>query len=245
MIFRRGAVTAIVIATALCAGACEEDVSSVPDDVLNQKPESPPDQPDPATTRPTTQELVSGSRVPMTLDVLPLVLDVPPQWKITRQGSTGTIVWLEGPSPGGEAHVALKVQEPLLPQKFDQLLAGTKREIERPAEPGATTDMRRLGHAHVIERRSVGRSFTGSALDAKGEVIQRTIVPMLWRVNVYMPSPERVENYELKFIDLEKEQYEIDRSFLEGIIKSLRLVGDGGGTDGTTTAPAGTQPAMR
>jgi hypothetical protein len=48
------------------------------------------------TSRPTTQELLTGQYVKLTLPGLPLSLRIPASWKV---GSAPTISFLEGPAP--------------------------------------------------------------------------------------------------------------------------------------------------
>ena len=231
------------------SGACD-DRSDVPADLVHRPDEPKTEQtPTAATSRPTTQELVESPRTTMTLDVLPLTLQVPPHWKITRRSTSNLpLVWLEGPAPAGDVQIALKVQEPMIPQKFEQLLLGTRREIERASEPNTQLTIRQLGAATLIERRSIGIPFEARALDPMGIPIRdpsgveltRTVTPMRWRVSVYVPAEGRVDHHELNFIDLEKPQYDMDRKFLEDILATLRFAGEGGGA---TTSPS-TQPAQ-
>jgi len=241
----------LVAGLGIGAGACD-DRSDVPADLVHPPVEPQTEQPTAATSRPTTQELLESPRTTMTLDVLPLTLQVPPHWKITRRSTSNLpLVWLEGPAPAGDVQIALKVQEPLIPQKFEQLLLGTRREIERAAEPNTQLTIRQLGPATVIERRSVGIPFEARALDPMGIPIRdpsgveltRTVTPMRWRVSVYMPAEGRVDHHELNFIDLEKPQFDMDRKFLEDILATLRFAGEGGGSAATGPSTQPAQPA--
>jgi|SRR5688572_14621037 len=250
----RGTLGCLIAGLSIClaSGACD-DQSDVPADLVQQANE-PTDPQNAATSRPTTQELVEGSRVPITLDVLPLVMQVPPSWKITRHDTSGgSIVWLEGPTPAGEARIQLKLQVAMTPRQWDQLVMGTQREIQRADDANTKLEMRKLGGADVIERRTAGSPISAPVvdatgmptLDAKGDVVMHTMIPMRWRVSVYVPREGQVDHYELNFIDLEKPQYEADRQFLEDVLKTLRYTGGGPGTDPTTAAAApATEPAL-
>ncbi len=254
MDFRRYVVP-LIVAGVLCAaaGACD-DRSDVPADVRQQEPERTPEETArPATTRPTTQELTEGPRVPTSLDILPLMMQVPPQWKIVRRGKTG-MVFLEGPSPSTEVSIQLSQEIPIPAASFQQLLQGVRREQQHKEDPNLEIIMRMIGPAHVIERRSAGRPITAAVLDgsgmpvtdAKGDVVMHTMIPMRWSINVYPPAAGGgAENYELSFIGLEKAHYDADRAFLEGIVSTLRLTGSAAetGTTAPATAPAATQPA--
>jgi len=191
-------------------------------------------------TRPTTQELLDGERVTLSLDILPLRMKVPTQWKITRPGSSGRLVVLEGPTPGGLAQINLKHQDPPTPKAFEQLLMGARRDNE----PDTEIEVRQLGSAHVIERIGVGRPMNMPVvgpdglpeLDDKGEIQVQSMVPMRWRINVYVPMADHVENYELNFLDLSEQQYGVDKDFLRGILSTLEYAGP-------STAPADATPA--
>jgi hypothetical protein len=256
MRFVRSLVGSLVLGVSILGAAACDDRSDLPADLVQrQEEESRADQVQaPATSRPTTQELVEAPRITMNLDVLPLTLQVPPHWKLTRRSaSNGPLVWLEGPAPAGDVQIGLKFQEPMLPQKFELLLQGTRREIERASEPNTQLTMRQLGPATVIERRSMGIPFEARALDALGMPIRdpsgveltRTVTPMRWRVSVYVPGEGRVDQYELNFIDLEKPQYDMDRKFLEDVLATLRFAGQSAGTPTPTPTPTpnpSTQP---
>ena len=248
----RGTLGCLIAGLLVCIGAVAcDDQSEVPADLIQQA--DAPSDPPPAATRPTTQELVEGSRVPMALDMLPLVMQVPPSWKITRHSSpSGSIAWLEGPTPAGEARIHLKLQNAMTPRQWDQLVMGTQREIQRADDPNTKLETRKLGAADLIERRTVGTPISAPlvdatgmpTLDAKGDVVMHTMTPMRWRVSIYLPREGQVEHYELNFIDLEKPQYEKDREFLEGILKTLRYTGTGPVTDPTPAAAPATAPAL-
>ena len=245
----RSTIACVAAGLLACAGGAPscDDRSEVPADLVQQQQPDASDPQNPATTRPTTQELVEGQRVPITLDAMPLTLHVPPQWKITRRSATtGPLVWLGGPTPAGEVQLGLKFQDPMLPQKFEQLLQGTRREIERATDSNTQLTMRQLGPAHIIERRSVSVPFEAKAVDsagmpitdASGVELTRTVTPMRWRVSVYVPGDGRVDHYDLNFIDLEKPQYDADRAFLEDVLQSLRYTGPvPAQTSGPATAP--------
>jgi len=242
-----------LLITGIGLGACD-DRSDVPADLAQPRPDERATEPTqtPATSRPTTQELVASSRTAMTLDVLPLTLQVPPQWKITRRSTSSLpLVWLEGPAPAGDVQIALKVQEPMIPPKFEQLLLGTRREIERASEPNTQLTIRQLGPATIIERRTVGIPFEARALDPTGMPLRdpsgveltRTVTPMRWRISVYAPGEGLMNHYELNFIDLEKPQYDADRKFLEDILSTLRFAGEGAATQPATQPGQLGQPA--
>ena len=145
------------------AGACD-DRSDVPADLVH-----PPDEPKTeqtqtsATSRPTTQVLVESPRTTMTLDVLPLTLAVPPHWKITRRSTSNLpLVWLEGPAPAGDVQIALKVQEPMIPQKFEQLLLGAGRAEVLSAEQTEAALLRFAAGVAVLQSGAVAGAALGA-----------------------------------------------------------------------------------
>ena len=242
----RGTLGCLITGLSICmaSGACD-DRSDVPVDLIQQTDE----QTDPqttATTRPTTQELVEGQRVPMTLDVLPLVMEVPASWKITRHGTGGSNVWLEGPAPYGEIQIDLTPRPAISRREYDMFLKGIQRRIDTPSAR-ETIQQRQIGPMHIVDYREELAAApmpvvdeTGlPKLDDRGEIVMQTAVPMRWRQSIYVPRKDHAEHYELRFVVLTKDQYEVDRAFLEQIFASLRYVG--AAVEPTATAPA-TQP---
>src|SRR5205807_2797935 len=61
-----------------------------------------------ASTRPTTQDLLTGERTSLKLGSLPLVMDVPKSWKV--ESPTGGGEWLQGPTPHGQVRIQLTSQ---------------------------------------------------------------------------------------------------------------------------------------
>jgi hypothetical protein len=175
------------------------------------------------------------------LDTLPLSMQVPQGWQITRHGTAGSIVWLEGPTPHSDARIDLKQREPLSTSEYELYLRGTEREQRE--EPAAQVRIRDAGPMKVVERISMLKPVTAPLVDAQGlhqldehgEFVVQTTTPMRWRLNVFVPREQEVEHYELNFVVITREQYEVDRPLLESMLGTLRYIGPG-------TAPA-TQPA--
>jgi hypothetical protein len=239
----RGTLGCLIACLSICLGACD-DRSDVPADLIQQTEQTEPQNV--AATRPTTQELVEGKRVPLMLDVLPLVMQVPPSWKITRHGSGGSNVWLEGPTPYGDAQIDLTPRPAVARREYDMFLTGIRRRIESPSGR-EKIQQREVGPMHIVDYREelsvapmpVVDEAGLPKLDEKGDVVMQTTVPMRWRQSIYVPRKDHAEHYELRFVVLTKDQYEVDRAFLEQIFASLRYVG--AADEPAATAPA-TQP---
>jgi hypothetical protein len=235
-------VFSLILALGLCVGCDDHD--EVPASLLNPSPLDATTQPT-LPDRPTTQELETGSRVWLALDTLPLRIQVPASWKITQHGEVGA--WLEGPTPHGDAHIALKLRPTIEMDQFRAYLKGIEKE---KADPKAMTTHRIVGPMHVVDRRSFLQASVSPVLDTqglpvlddKGEVRMQTIVPMRWWINLAVPfDDKRVDQYELNFIMFTKDQHELDRAFLEKILGTLDYIGQVPPTQPSipATAPAG------
>lgn len=230
---RRGVVAfgiAVCVGLAGCDGEDELPVAVLTQQEEPAEPELPP--------RPTTQELVEGSRIGLILDSLPLRMQVPPQWKITRHGSTGSVVWVEGPSPHSEARISLKEREAMPPQQFEAYLSGIRRA---EAEGKDTFIFRTTGPIQIIERRSLMSPVTVPLtdidglpiLDDKGEVTMHTSTPLRWWISCFVPREDRVEHYELTLVDLTQEQFAQDQKFLEDMVSTITYTGPAPATPST------------
>jgi hypothetical protein len=173
-------------------------------------------------------------------------MQVPPEWRIAREGG-GLIVMLQGPTPHSEASIQLKERDAIPTSEFENLMAGIRREQASGSGEGSVS-IRSQGPVQFVERQSFMRPMnlpvtdpTGVQLvDEKGEPRMQRTTPMRWRVNVFVPRAETYDYFELNFINLSKEQYEIDRQFLQHMLATLQYVGPlPAGDDGAaTTAPA-------
>ncbi len=208
------------------SGACDRD-TTVPENVLadqrdvDGQPATPP--------RPTTQELLEGPRNPIVLDTLPISMLVPPQWKLTRH--SGSVVWLEGPTPHSDARIALKSQPSIPLDQFRMYLKGSRRDQEE--EKNATINIRQVGPMHIVERRTFLNPVSAPVVDAqgiaqldqRGDVVMVTSTPMRWWINLFIPFEEHVEQYDLSFVVIAKEQFDVDGPFLEKMLQTLRYIG--------------------
>src|SRR5205085_4228595 len=117
-------------------------------------PTSPPTQPAAAVTRPTTQELLNGTRKSLVLGNFKLTMEVPPSWKLETVVST---TWLAGETPNGDVRMQLAVQGAAL--KSGAITAMEKRAREEAAKNANTLEVIPFhnigGTARKMERREV------------------------------------------------------------------------------------------
>jgi hypothetical protein len=232
------------------AGGCD-DQSDLPADLVQQQSDQQAtDQQNAAATRPTTQELVRGERVWINLDTLPLRLRAPSSWRITRHGSAGSNVWLEGATLHGDVQIDLTQRPAVARREYELFLKGIQRRIDSPSGREAI-QLGQVGPMQIVDYREelpaapkpVVDESGNPKLDASGELVMQTAVPMRWRRSIYVPRADHAELYELRFVVLTKDQYEADREFLEQIFASLQYVGTTDGAAPPSTGPA-TEPAQ-
>lgn len=223
----------LIVGVAL-SGACDRD-DSMPPSLITVQPEQ--ETPTPSLPRPTTQALLEGPRTPIVLDTLPISMLVPPQWRITRHSAN--VVWVEGPTPHSEARIALKSQPSIPHDQFQMYLKGSRRDQEE--EKNTTIKIRQAGPMHIVERRTFLQPMRApvvdsqgiAKLDERGDVVMLTTVPLRWWVHLFVPFEQHVEQYDLSFVDIAKDQFEVDQAFLEKMLSTLQYIGPQ-----PTTAPA-------
>jgi hypothetical protein len=249
LLHRASGVPGAVIALALTASfiGCD-DRSKVPAEIeekVQRQQEAQNEQA--APPRPTTQELVSGPYQRIRLETVPLTLDVPQSWKIEH---LGTIALLQGPTPFDSARIQFARRDPVNQSTLDVLYNVAKKD-QAAADPQAqmSVDLREAHGMKVMERRSIGRKVTIPITDASGiqkldehgKPMEQITTPMKWRMNLFVPvagSTDQFVQYELNFIDLNVDQYQADKSFLEKILYSVEPEGAGAAATAPATAPS-------
>jgi hypothetical protein len=252
--FRASGIFLWVIASALAASlpGCD-DRSKVPAEieerVKRQQQEVQNEQASPP--RPTTQELVSGSYQRIRLETVPLTMSVPQSWKIEHLGN---IALLQGPTPFGSARIQFARRDPVNQPTLDVLYNSAKKD-QAAADPQAqmSVELRDEHGMKVMERRSVGRKVSIPITDATGiqkldqhaQPMEQVVTPMKWRLNLFILMPgltDQFAQYELNFIDLNLDQYQADKAFLEKILYCVEA--DAGAAAVTAPAPApATEPS--
>jgi hypothetical protein len=180
----------------------------------------------PEPTRPTTQELLEGPYKKLPLPGMPLAVQVPAGWKIEVEGS---LTFLEGPTPTGNAMIQLAQRESRSPDQVESLLRGIKREKDQHPDTIKRADLREVGDVKIVEQLSISKPITTPKLDAHGDaqldehgnIRTLTSTAAEWKLTVLVPYEKMFSEYELNFIDLTGEQYNVDKDFLQRIVSSL------------------------
>jgi hypothetical protein len=193
-------------------------------------PPAPATQPAaPAVTRPTTQELLNGPRKPLVLGNFKLTMEVPPSWKLETVGSA---TWLAGETPNGEVRMQLAVQGAAL--KSGAINAMEKRARDEAAKEPDKLEVIPLhnigGTARKMERREVLHNLELRVPKADGTTLDHVehVDRMDWSILVFVPDGDQFTLEVINFSGLSIQQYEKDRTFLEGIIRSLHYDATGG-----------------
>ncbi len=178
------------------------------------------DKPRPTTyTPPTTEEASSEPdyrpKAPMSLDRTihlvdyPLEIRVPERWDIRY----GTVSILQGPTPhgpkpDGAIHLIVSRRGPLPKAVTDALKPATSKSATK--DSFSRDEIRTLGKLKVYEHRSVEPATGG--------------IPamMKWIISAYEPiDKDNVRLYQISFLDLSREQFEMDRELLESMVASI------------------------
>jgi hypothetical protein len=175
-----------------------------------------------APARPTTQELVSGKRKVLNLSAYRLTIEVPESWHLDSIGSTTYII---GDAPGGEVRIHLA---PGAQIKADPIKAMEKKALAEAQAHPETLEVKALlnigGSARMMERREIRRNVPIEGEDGKTHNSDRVD----WSVMVFLPDGDKFTLELLDFSSMPLQQYQGDKAFLEGIIRSLHYDATGG-----------------
>ena len=196
----------------------------------DSKPEIPPELANspvvetPKSTRPTTKQLTDGKRKNIQLGSAPIMIGVPPGWKLN---SIGTGVYVEGDTPNGNARIHLDTSGESF--KLDYIKRSSdinqKKATSQPNfQAGAIKDLG--GGAKMYEVREKAGSRFPSEADPK---IMEEIID--WSVYIFVPKDGKYNLTLLHFYGLTVAQYEKDRDFLDYIVKSIHYDASAGALD--------------
>jgi hypothetical protein len=189
---------------------------------------------------PTTQQLLTGPKTPLRLGEIPLVMDVPKNWGL-QSIAEGSVITVSGPASSGEINIRLGGRgETINAARIDDIVAGFKREADAKPHPINRVEMREIGPLKVLEQRMISsKDFTGGKLppevwttevlrsEKTGETttVKSILNPHLvkWNLTVFVPAgQDKFTTRTLSFMTLKVSEYEQDKEFLEGLVKSLR-----------------------
>jgi hypothetical protein len=177
---------------------------------------------EPVVMRPTTQELLSGERKTSRLSSPVLTMEVPISWK---DSATDNAHWIEGPTPKGQVRLQMT-------SSGTALLEATVNAIEKKAKAEAVKNPDKMtvvplhpigGGAKAMERREV---ISASVPGADGTTTNSTVVD--WSIEIFVPSDKQFTLELLHFNNIPVDQYLQDKTFLEGLLRSLRYDAAGG-----------------
>jgi hypothetical protein len=201
-----------------------DDKKDLPPNPANVPPATQPAPTATATApaRPTTQELVSGKRKVLNLSAYRLTIEVPESWHLDSIGSTTYIL---GDAPSGEVRIHLA---PGAQIKADPIKAMEKKALAEGKAHAETLEVEPLlnigGNARKMERREIRRNVPIEGEDGKTHNSDRVD----WSVMVFLPDGEQFTLELLDFSSMPLQQYQADKAFLEGIIRSLHYDATGG-----------------
>jgi hypothetical protein len=190
---------------------CDDRRSLVP----IEQPESAATQP----ARPTTQELLSGEPQRIALKAIPFWISVPRGWEMKSQAG---VMILQGPTPSGVAQLQIGRHLAPIANHAENLISGAQREAAGKAGPYTLAQVSDMNGLKALEKRSIGTTQSTPAIDAAGNTIAQTYTPMDWKKSVFVSEGRETIVCEIHFIDLSREQYDLDKEVLSKIIASLQ-----------------------
>ena len=217
---RIGPVATLLLPLALLG--CD-DKKDIPPAASNPPPSSRPAPTATGPARPTTQELVAGKRKTLNLSAYRLTIEVPESWHLDSIGSTSYIV---GDTPNGDVRIHLAPGGAQM--KADPIKAMEKKAIAEAKAHPDTLDVEPLlnigSNARKMERREIRRNV--QIVDENGKTVNADRVD--WSVMVFLPDGEQFTLELIDFSSMPLQQYQADKAFLEGIIRSLHYDATGG-----------------
>ncbi len=221
-----------------------DDKDDVPPDVLSKARQQENEL---AKQRklPTTQELLSSQRRRLRLGDFPLSVEVPKDWELKSYGGEVGVIMLSGPASSGDIQIQLIQQTQSSPlERIQAAFSGAKTEMAAKPHPINRLELRDLGPAKVLEQRMISTPFVGGKLPPEqiGDIVSRdektgfevktkgVLNPHMvrWTITAFVPSGKDQAGKEqylprgLAFSSLRLAEYEQDKGFLEGLIKSLQ-----------------------
>lgn len=224
------------VAAAMVALAACDEAPSVPSAVLEQAKQAEAEQQNARKNKkPTTQQLVEGKRSRTALIPLPLTMELPAGWgkledvseaglKVTSAG----LSLLQGITPNGEVQIQLTNRPAIKQDELDRLMDAGKKEQAAKPQQIVKFELHPLGNVRVLERQSVGDPRPLTVFDQNNQPHTTTESIFNWTVTALVPVEGAFQRYELNFIGLTKSQYDKDKAFLEGILKTLQYAGETG-----------------
>jgi hypothetical protein len=213
----------LVAGLLICAIACDDSTSvppSVQDAATKAKAQGPQ-----GPLRPTTQELLQGSRKRLALTPLPFSVNVPTSWKIDSLGS-GSITVLTGPTPSGEAQIQLSSRSTIKKEDLEVVQRAAKKETTQPttdvSNKTVKAEFRKLGEVEIFERQALGMSGPLTITNPDGTERTENATNFKWTLMLFVPQGNEYARHEMNFVALTAEQLKQDKELLEGILKSLQ-----------------------
>jgi hypothetical protein len=190
---------------------------------------------------PTTQELLTGPKKTLRLGEFPLSLEVPHSWGLRSFGDgAASVIAVSGVAGSGEINIQLVQQNQTINSALgvESILAEAKKQLAAKPHPLNRAEMRPLGPAKLLEMRGMSNQFVNGKLpaevwgdveipDSRGNVVTtRAIINphlLTWTFTLYIPTQNgRYMTRSLVFMGLTPAEYEKDKEFLEGMMKTLK-----------------------
>ena len=188
---------------------------------------------------PTTQELLNGKKKTLVLGAFPFTLEVPATWSLQSTGDPAVIT-VSGPASSGEVSIQLVQPGRMVGTRVpDTAMTSAQKEMSAKPHPLNRLEMRTMGPAKVIEHRMISNAFVNGKLPAEvwgdiesidnslgAKTVTHAILnPQILKWSFTIFEPGEKDTYMVRgltFLSLRVSEYEQDKEFLEGMMKTLK-----------------------
>jgi hypothetical protein len=141
-------------------------------------------------------------------------MEVPESWTVvTHDTRTETVTMLEGPMIGvEEAHIMIGLRDKMSGEVQRSFVNRMKKEAETVSGQGGSVTIRERGDIQVFDIRRPPEKSANPKED-----------PMEWRVTILRSSGIGYEQYELKFIGLTVEAYQLNHEWVAKLFETLKF----------------------
>jgi len=221
---RCGTISAVFFSACLLLGCDKNDDSTAP------PPQPPLPRADLNLYRPTTQQLLSGPRKALFLELAPITLQVPTGWTL-KTGSDTLPFTVEGATPTDDVVIAVSAGHSITAVQEKKLEAAASDDVRRQPDLMKQPDVRDITGGKLIEQLILDppAAMEPNSATPTTEPIQT----MQWIFTICIPADDgnSFTTYDLRFLGMTIKQYKADQAFLRSVIDSLRY------TPGTDTMP--------
>jgi len=174
--------------------------------------------------RATPEEIRTGPRTKLDLVALPFSFHTPAGWE-AREIEGSSLVMVQGPAPEGDVQFTLAPRTGTTPEKIKLLESGARSEMAKNSDVKLVR-LRDVGSIQMLEKQSIQvTAFDPTSVDPGAPPTTSLGHTFKWTIQIFVPRRDFFETYELNFIGLTPEQFEVDKDFLDQLLTSVEYTG--------------------